>query len=207
MVRAILAGTKTQTRRPLYVVRKQIPTMTWDNRYPPPVLDLDRPQHGPGECFTLSNWWKKAKVGDRLWVRESLAYDAEYGHYFSADRTFLCSLFDDPENEAGYSYDGLLRPSSIPSIHLPRRYCRIVLELTGLRVERLCSISPDDAIAEGVVRTQVGMLKTFGVPGTDIERLGAAAAYLDLWDLINGTNAHEDDPWVVVMTFRRLANG
>lgn len=194
MVRALLAGTKTQTRR---VLGKRSARL--DPAWPLSVSPEDE------KLLALCPY---GQPGDRLWVRESLGYDAEYGHYFAADRTFLCSLFDDQGKETGYSYDGLMADRSVPSIHLPRRYSRITLELTGVRVERLQDISEADAIAEGVHADPrcrqdddtpgfhgIGPVRDASFP---IARYGA------LWESLNGRGSWKANPWVWVLEFRRI---
>lgn len=126
MVRAILAGTKTQTRR---VVKP-------DGKY---RLDLVCPADGgPSRC-------PYGQPGDRLWVREAWrvvwssdgepprSFDASYRFWYEADAPL----------QDGY---GKLRPS----IHMPRCASRITLKITGVRVERLQDISIRDCIAEGI---------------------------------------------------------
>lgn len=99
--------------------------------------------------------------GDRLWVRETLHYDCEQGHYYAAsgkhgETVYLSSLFDDDATQIGPSYDGLLPERSVPSIHLHRQYSRILLEVTDVRVERLQDITEEQAQAEGCFFTDYG---------------------------------------------------
>lgn len=113
MVRAILEGRKTVTRRE---VKKQAALDCLAAGFEPAFLALA----GNSDLCPYGH------PGDRLWVRESLRYDCEYGHYFAAggphgEDIYLCSLFDDDEAQTGYSYDGLLPERSVPSIHLHRR--------------------------------------------------------------------------------------
>lgn len=148
MVRAILEGRKTVTRRAL---KPQYLEGPWS------VKPAENPRHERHS----HDWWLPTgsqpyaalphcpygQPGDRLWVRESLGYDCEYGHYFAAggkqgETVYLCSLFDDEDAQTGPSYDGLLPERSVPSIHLHRRYSRILLEITDVRVERLQEITP-----------------------------------------------------------------
>lgn len=85
---------------------------------------------------------------------------------------------------------------------MPRRYSRLTLIVTGVRVERLQNCSRDDAIAEGVERAGGGMLRwewwsgAEGQSGTSPE-----AAYALLWNSINGPGAWESNPWVVAVSF------
>lgn len=166
MVRAILDGRKTQTRR---VLRKQ-----------PPFLASIR--HGwfsaPIYGFTdedcpAANWWKircpYGQPGDRLWVRETwkywdwtedgmpwIKYDADDSTSFFdstvteewADR--IGDIWSELSVEKNYSIDGSARDRKFrPSIHMPRWASRITLEIVNVRVERLQKISEEDAIAEG----------------------------------------------------------
>jgi hypothetical protein len=183
MVRAIRAGTKTQTRREFKAKNGGL----WPNLNDRPGMrQLLR------EC-------KFGQPGDRLWVRERLGYCSEYGHFYAADRTFLCSVFDDEEKETGYSYECQLREASVPSIHLPRRWSRLALEITDVRVERLQDISEADALAEGIAPAGDG--NGFQLADTTHYTGNPRDSYFSLWDAINGQGAVEANPWVWVIEF------
>lgn len=193
MVRAILSGQKTQTRR--------LCKLPMRSSMPEP------------ELLSLVQQCPYGTIGDRLWVRESLGYCSEYGHYFKAGdehggRVHLCSLFDDEERGTGYSYEGLLPERAVPSIHLPRKYSRIQLELTGVRIERLQDISEADARAEGA-RQEPRCLQE---DDTDaFRRIGPVrdasfpiARYAALWESINGPGSWAANPFVWCVSFRRV---
>lgn len=122
MVRAILEGRKTQTRR----VVKRIP-LEW----------LESGLHPDFVAFPENGLSPYGQPGDRLWVRESWAYHPDF-----PESTHRAIYRADPgvENDV---------PRWRPSIHMPRWASRINLEVTGVRVERLQEISESDAKAEG----------------------------------------------------------
>ena len=209
MVRAILEGRKTVTRRP---VKVQPFDLNWSRRDHRFEYTAGRAENGDEIdgffAYTTRSggaWSAKCpygQPGDRLWVRESLRYDCEYGHYFAAggphgEEVYLCSLFDDDEAQTGYSYDGLLPERSVPSIHLHRRYSRILLEITEVRVERLQAISADQAEAEGIDFLRAA-------PDLD-ETMTPQQLFECLWDHVNGKGAWEANPWVWVVEFKRVA--
>ena len=121
MVRAILDGRKTQTRR--VVDLKKYP------QYPDKLDSLD----AIFSTFPCQSGCPFGQVGDRLWVRETWATDDRKNFFYRAD---------------GETYNAGLKWK--PSIHMPRAASRITLEITGVRVERLQDISEEDAIAEGI---------------------------------------------------------
>jgi hypothetical protein len=205
MVRAILEGRKTVTRRE---VKKQAALDCLAAGFEPAFLAL------PGN----SDLCPYGQPGDRLWVRESLRYDCEYGHYFAAggphgEEVYLCSLFDDDEAQTGYSYDGLLPERSVPSIHLHRRYSRILLEITDVRVERLLAGEGETAfesryVAEGIYRIHHGdgdyyfhPFKSEPGPGNWCDPFDA---WRELWVSINGADSWNSNPWVWVVEFKRV---
>ena len=203
MVRAILAGIKTQTRR---VVKPQPPADTFQ------VTPYHHPDNHP-RFFAWKDGFGGAEMhpawepipcpygqpGDRLWVRET------FGHFERNDNfTPGCEVF--------YRADGgcLEIEPWRPSIHMPRWASRITLEITGVRVERLQDISEADAMAEGIERAE----DFFGRPcwraydepeGSDVvfpdDPIGS---YASLWMSINGPGSWDANPWVWVLEFRRI---
>lgn len=127
MVRALLAGTKTQTRRIVkrYEVRAGMPQPEWDS---------------------LLRLCPYGQPGDRLWVREAWAEVRPRGIPWPATMT----VYREADNRTDYG--GPWKPS----IHMPRRASRLTLEITGVRVERLQDISEADALAEGIVQLKDG---------------------------------------------------
>jgi hypothetical protein len=192
MVRALLAGTKTQTRR----VVKPAPQMitentitTWDG--PPTALQYQLERMGKGCPY--------GQPGDRLWVRESLFLSKETDrHHYSA--TGLIGSAVDYEAEPPPSVG--LPARSIPSIHMPRWASRITLEITSVRVERLQDISFADAAAEGLHYTSE-RLDRWSADGSSWVAT-PQNAYRALWQDINGPDSWAANPWVWVVEFRRL---
>lgn len=188
MVRALLAGTKTQTRR----VAKTDITIGRDS-----ILAPNRGQkHAP--VFLLPEHAADAvaycpygQPGDRLWVREA------FGHFERNDNfTPGCEVFYRADGES------LAVEPWRPSIHMPRWASRITLEVTGVRVERLQDISEADALAEGIVRLRddgFGLADTAHYHYTDPRE-----SYFSLWETINGEGSVEANPWVWAVDFKRL---
>lgn len=182
MVRAILEGRKTQTRREIKPQPSCIRLTDAGERVP---MGLP-PQHG----FAMACPY--GKPGDRLWVRETLRFDPDYGWRYQAGpepRPLSAQRLDEIHGQLarmGFSYS---RPSC-PSIHMPRAASRITLEIVAVRVERLHEISDSDCYAEGITDEDIGM----GLSN---------AAYLALWEKINGRASVERNPWVWVIEFKR----
>lgn len=190
LVRAILDGSKTQTRRVCkpaeaeglsYVIGIQDPR------------DLgQRPLEVPG-----SGWFGDeegdvqfqcpyGKPGDRLWVRETFCLD-DNGHnewpMFRADGAAL------PTRPA------TRKPARwVPSIHMPRWASRLLLEITDLRVERLQDISEADIIAEGTPMTLPD--------GTPFRCTTPRQRFAELWDATGSSWSR--NPWVWVISFKRV---
>ncbi|MEG9670896.1 hypothetical protein V6X57_15815 [Serratia bockelmannii] len=175
MVRAILDGRKTQTRRvianvsPDNCIPLHKPTKTKDGVY---THVMDAPGHG------LCPF---GQVGDRLWVRETWtpeSIDAEDGSY-SPDYRATAN---------GQPLDGRWTPS----IHMPRWASRTTLEITAVRVERLNDISDGDAIREGC-------------SAADMKSGDCVAdVFARLWLSIYGEESWRANPWVWVIEFRRV---
>ncbi len=195
MIRALLAGTKTQTRRAL---RVQPPAgtfqvSTW--HHPDPRPHFFAWQELPHETAMIADDYAYpcpyGAPGDRLWVREA---------------------FNDDRAEIVYRADGGLPGEWCdagsrwrPSIHMPRTASRITLEITGVRVERLQDISEADAAAEGLTTLSEGADQTWAVDADPrSEHQTARETYHWLWDAINGDGSWEANPWVWVVVFKRV---
>lgn len=195
MVRAILDGRKTQTRR---VINPQ-PTLSERTGF-----NWKGAAYGIGSTYrdtvrNFANCFKTCpfgQVGDRLWVRETfqgpLIPEDELSEYLGANP----DKFQSPAY-CEYAADGGAKPEYVdsdentrygwrPSIHMPRWASRITLEITAVRVERLQDISKADAIAEG------------GTEHFNIDWFGP------LWASIYGVDSWNANPWVWVIEFRRV---
>jgi hypothetical protein len=202
MVKAILEGRKTQTRR---ILKPQVESewLEWliyvnadgDHRYygqdgePTMHINTDKELPDDGEC-------PYGKPGQRLWVRE--AWTTLDQDYLPAGKdgcrvTYRADHFD-PDGDG----PGELR--WYPSIHMPRRYSRVTLEVTGVRVERVQDITEEDCRAEGVPPIPVEFLRTFGM-GTDSNY---RSRFELIWKSINGPESWAVNPWVWVIEFKKL---
>lgn len=216
MVRAILEGRKTQTRR---VVKPQ-PFIdgnhfAFKGRRPkakrgtgainvyPPSPDL--------MASALAGSCPYAQPGDRLWVRETWDFRAwEKGVVRIAYGAGGLQVERVPPPEWSptvYNYERWR-----PSIHMPRWASRILLEVTAVRVERVQDISEEDAKEEGVLAMHWGELKQ--IPTSLLMRLGGALpvnprhvyGFAELWDSINSARGFGwgSNPWVWVIEFKRI---
>lgn len=213
MVKAIIEGRKTQTRRLMK-----------------PQPNIPSTGHPVAQAELLQSWLRDhacpyGAVGDQLWVRETFAIetnfnlddeesypppfkdgrpvkrypesdDGEWGayweqpHYRATDPT---PELDYPDNDTGAPM-----VKWQPSIHMPRWASRITLEIVSVRVERLDEITEDDAKAEGA---PLGRVLGYGRLGMQSHREG----FIDLWEQINGKRASWlTNPWVWVIEFKRI---
>lgn len=196
MVRALLEGRKTQTRRPLYVVRNaketgEMPPSRYFPDYPPPNLGLN-------QIATLGTA-HLIQPGDRLWVKET--WRTNYGLDFYDDDLGRCPKPTDmdPETTAiEYLADSEreLGGKTRVSLFMRRWMSRLTLTVTDVRVERLQDCSESDAIAEGCDAAPVVMRNDYLSPPETFK-----AGYRKLWDQINGAGAWEANPWVVAISF------
>ncbi|PRF32981.1 hypothetical protein C6Q08_12970 [Burkholderia multivorans] len=202
MVRAILEGRKTQTRR---VVRHQPPAATREVfRFHHPEPRTHYWAFDGGSLLDWSHPCPQGEIGDRLYVRETWQHSNHpFGPYESDCLVFYrADYLDDPLGPAlERSADGIRREWR-PSIHMPRTAARITLAITGVRVERLQSISESDARAEGVTIEEHHMRGYCA----GAYRPPSIRAFHDLWDSLNATRGHGWDvnPWVWVVQFRRI---
>ncbi|GGX01649.1 hypothetical protein [Undibacterium macrobrachii] len=205
MVRALLDGTKTQTRR---IAHSDSTEML---RPSPFVKSGIETIHG----YEVKNPY--GNQGDQLWVRET--YGIEVRSYGGGTGEFYAYRATKPDAVYCKEASGTTIPIKwIPSIHMPRKACRITLEITSIRVERLQDISKEDAITEGLSTIskdgktwKYGIPDRDGLPGRDNDgwpwsdwEEDPRLAYKKLWERINGTGSWDANPWVWVIEFKRV---
>lgn len=212
MVRAILEGRKTQTRRimkpqPVQGFHMNMPKDMWtwhckrhDDRIA--IHSGDRPGY-------FAPWMP----GDTLWVRETWCHKNDDGRpaynsegnldsscvYYCADGVEV--LKADGDGFVEFRKDGIAASPWKPSIHMPRWASRITLEVKAVRVERLQDIGMDGRKAKEV--------SAEGLPPESYKHLlqwfhaddAPAIAFGQVWDSINGAGAWDQNPWVWVIEF------
>ena len=196
MVRALLAGTKTQTRRIVKARDLEWMDVHQGLREPDNAERCPYGQPGGRGFLWVRETWAEVprhepRTDEDLPWREDgriLVYAADL--QWSGARQFLCA-------------DGVLRWAKPerwrPSIHMPRWASRITLEVTGVRVERLQDIDLADALAEGISDTGALILDSAGN-----EQGGPIAEYAVLWEQINGPGSWAANPWVWVISFKKV---
>lgn len=198
MIRAKLAGLKTQTRR---IIKPQ-------------------PEYLKAGNYNVHYWkWKEqsfantkvfidacpyGKVGDLLWSKETWA-------------KFDCTCYDDICRHGSHIFKASYEDDEQkwkPSIHMPKRISRIWDEIVDIRTERLQSISREDAIAEGIEREESGQdlvkatfYKNYLGDGINVRNWtrSPVASYKSLWEKINGIGSWDENPWVWVIETKTLS--
>ena len=206
MVRALLSGEKTQTRRAMKLKPHQQIEERDDGAPWPWMHDNERDTDAWLACHY-------GQPGDRLWVREAHYLtdngDQEYAVYAAdseAVREHLTSIDLLPPDfpaEVKAQHRKLR-----PSIHMPRADSRITLEVISVRVERLNDIRESDCWAEGIEEVmydfddaaQIDMANRLGCCIDDAKPL-----YALLWEKINGKGSWDANPWVWVVEHKRIA--
>ena len=202
MVRAILDGRKTQTRRIMAPQPEPCPRggHWWPSNVFKTMLHVeDEMQNGKGGWGGLvGDACPFGDVGDRIWVREAFASG------LSTKSTLAYRATHKREDLEDGFYDTI---KWTPSIHMPRWASRILLEITGVRVERLNAISEEDARAEGIID---GGCLNCGEPepcGCANPEPDATDAFAYLWQSIYGQENWNANPWVWVIEFKRVEGG
>lgn len=230
MVKAILSGAKTQTRR---IMRRQPDAVeyfkrgeaTTDTNAKHAILRCYNNPKGFRKC--ASGWsadatyktpFSEFSVGDRLWVRETFRlFDPDECPH--SDFPCGCPSWGTPLYRA--SHDCLDGEKWTPSIHMPRSASRLVLEITNIRVERLNDISEADAIAEGVKPVSVPDYvpvdggytranRTMWKGYQNNERAyrdTAKDSFMSLWQSVYGADSWVANPWVWVAEFKVIQGG
>ncbi|MCR6136529.1 hypothetical protein NU406_29435 [Klebsiella pneumoniae] len=195
MVRAILAGRKTQTRRPI----------KWKQTRFTEIGEREDGSKWPWseDAEHACDFWHPCPfgaVGDRIWVRET--WSSDFANYYPNDRVWYAA-----DNNRQLDIDmvdgirGIYSPESDvhvpfrwhPSIHMPRWASRILLEITGVRVERLQSITLGDICKEVGCGLYDFRPATYGFQ-----------VWEELWKSIYGAESWNANPWVWVIEFKRV---
>ncbi|HBP5539584.1 hypothetical protein ACM7D1_18555 [Pseudomonas aeruginosa] len=198
MVRAILEGRKTVTRRVMKPQPDFLGSMVDPNT---PFKTLDAGLHARITC-------PYGEPGDRLWVREAWAADAQVDAIAPRDLSQGEPIWfpaDLSVRQTGCSM--ISKGRGRPSIHMPRWASRILLEITAVRVERLQDISEDQAEAEGTqgcVPYCQSPYDSDGAPACDCMNLTYKESFQALWSSINGAASWDANPWVWVVEFKRV---
>lgn len=175
MVRAILDGNKTQTRR----VLKQQPVDILPMKIPDRWVCLIKRGPNRGQVIKC----RFGEAGDLLWVRETWATLPHYNHLPPREIPDFA--------EIAYKADGLgrLHGKTRSPIHMPRWASRITLEIIGVKVERVQDISNTDCFSEGI----------------DKASFSGRTAFMIAWEIINRKRGYswESNPWVWVIEFER----
>ena len=205
MIRALLSGAKTQTRRVVKLQPEDVFAHEVASYSQATGATVHYPKDATATVFSDGLWYSLGpsaagpiacpygQPGDVLWVRETWSraklYPASHEMFYRADGDVL-------GRQLSLSYverEKCWRPS----IHMPRWASRLTLRITDVRVERVQEISEDDAIAEGVDTITMA----------DVARQAAWSRRQDfsrLWDSINGQRAGcswADNPWCWCLTF------
>ncbi|MEM6775637.1 MAG: hypothetical protein AAF640_12390 [Pseudomonadota bacterium] len=218
MVRAILEGMKTQTRR---VVKPTKDKCGFGVELAP--CEVAGEINAAEPSYHLCPY---GSPGDQLWVRETFraVEQAPWQH----DETGECELEYRASTETHLHW-GEREPKWKPSIHMPRWASRITLQVTGVRVERLQDISKDEAESEGIqylvseeghplldISSKDSPLRFLNEANRERFRLGdrsgvefdyvnwARAHFAALWESINGRGSWDANPWVWVIEFERM---
>lgn len=198
MVRALLSGRKTQTRRIMKVQPKSNQLGL--------LLITDSTKHSDigkyhwAESNATGNHVRSklfscpfGAVGDRIWVRETFNSFWVTDEEIEEIQEDISKAADLCDYKADYPDSSQPAEGWTPSIHMPRWASRILLEIIDVRVERLRSMSQDDARAEGVIAASGPM--------------EAGLAFRELWDSIYGEESWKANPWVWVIEFKRVEGG
>jgi hypothetical protein len=206
MVRALLDGRKTQTRRALK------PQPSAEHCLSSSVVE------GASAIFrnTHTGYRQDVRlpyaVGDRLWVPEAHYLHSAHGQHRADGQRWgpwggLPMATSPDGTQVAYYREGFNRCHSSPwrsSIHMPRWASRITLLVIDVRAQRVQDISEEDAIAEGV--EWINPPASFGpdVTSEEIYGIGCQTAFHDLWNEIHGPDAWDRNDWVAAYSFERL---
>jgi hypothetical protein len=228
-VRAILEGRKTQTRRVIDPHKYNIGG--WDMPRTKEDIEAGYPvaENADGDFVSVVDWCPYGRVGDRLWVRETVFFET---FHQQSDEELERDGFNPNIGVWVYRADNHDYPTITANwtspMFMPRIASRITLEITDIRVERVQDISEEDALAEGVISDDeyaywAGEDNLFPCPrcegyqvhnafGHDYGITEVDCTYCDtqkkryriVWDSLNAKRGYpwESNPWVWVVSFK-----
>lgn len=211
MVRAILDGRKTQTRRVIVPQLEYVSVKGTSEPYCKMWLWAGKKSDKSyTTLYFLTQRCPYGQRGDRLWVRETfslMCHQADPQCWCETDEQKKRNHYFEYKADTGNPYPGEWdaddargyddAPKWHPSIHMPRAASRIMLEIVGVRVQRLADISEDEAKAEGVNPSE-SEFGGFAEPHV--------ICYMNLWNNINAKRGYgwDKNPWVWVIDFKRI---
>lgn len=231
MVRAILDGRKTQTRRIMKPQPEPCPRggHWWPSNVFKTMLHVEEEmQNGKGGWGGLvGDACPFGDVGDRIWVREAYRFPASLDDVSptGVGEMAVATGYRKPWAPTFYEFTGTFSdgwkgfetPPKVsgagklrPSIHMPRWASRILLEITDVRVERLNAISEEDAEAEGIDMEALYDSQDCYDCIADHNMTGrptVTGAFKFLWESIYGEEGWKSNPWVWVIEFKRMEGG
>ena len=207
MVQSILAGRKTMTRR------------TIKSRHESGLLQVSRRKiDGQVASIESLDWGERncekdiicpyGQPGDVLWVRETFQqwnYPTKppFKYVYKADG-FVKRYGAWERDVKGKMHDTERIEKWQPSLFMPKAACRIFLEVTNIRVERLQDISESDAVSEGIQPTEWGYVN-YLIDGFYYNAKNKAKeSFRTLWQSINGKESWDKNPFVWVVEFKQI---
>jgi hypothetical protein len=205
MVRAIMKGRKTQTRRTKGLDIVNSSDKDWD---------FVREYNGFCKFWQIGNALNElsikcpyGKAGDLIWVRETFGkVPKDFSHSSNSQPFCYKADFSKLQDNEVSRED---RFKWKPSIHMPKKATRIWLEITGITVERLQSISESDSIAEGIECQYQPLFseeRYFDYEtNTPSDYRDPRSSFFSLWKSINGIDSYKANPWVWVIIFKKIS--
>ncbi|MEE4683594.1 hypothetical protein V2K59_01950 [Pseudomonas alliivorans] len=188
MVRVILSGQKTVTRRAVKVQ----PRIDASGNFCVGGANYGQDIYGkPVTKHFVRSDCPYGQPGDRLWVREAWQADAQVDSVAPRDLSQGEPILYPADGASRQTGCSMITPGKTrPSIHMPRWVSRILLEITDVRVERLNDISQEQAALEGV--------------DCDMSAWTFRDHFQKLWESINGVESWNANPWVWAVEFKRV---
>ena len=223
MVRALIEGRKTQTRRALKPQPEVRYVAGWGIGRPGHPNEWTPCSGGGATAMQWQTWAEKVRlrfaVGDLLYVRETwcpantdngpaVLFKADFHRRHLVDESYPVDYDKYPAGRGAWSawaadVERGTTKAWRPAIHMPTWVSRTTLAVTDVRVQRLQDITEEDAEAEGVakVRDHCYVVRGFDYDLAGLCHSRPSIPYAKLWDHINGADSWDANPWVVAVSF------